>query len=216
MNLRNMAAGIAALKNDIKDLWNAFFDISDSNAFEQIERQGVARVVYWLVDSISVPLFIAMLVLLDSQGFSFGVIFLAAWAFDMTHAFAISAQEIFSKVDITIGKDFRRLFNELKGKNRWLAWVVLVPWLVYGFFWNGPAQTAAFFHLRQTSVKWWAVFLFFSSALQALFWMQVWMLGYAAVESYISPGSVALVILILYAIAVRRYFAKEVRVVTEG
>jgi hypothetical protein len=211
---RKIAARFAVLKADAVSIWNAFWGVdeedSTGDAAEKVADKLELRLWYAILDYWTAALFAALVIGMTAYGFSFWAIFATGWVFDFVVAMYFVIHEQVFKVDMTLGSDYRRAMDEMRGRRKWLWGVVLVAIIVKAAVWDGPEQIVMFFRkelhtwLRVTGI------IFLLTAFQAWFWQVFWMTGYEVfVVSENSMTYLSLVALAIYANRVRKYFGRS-------
>ncbi len=208
-----MAAGVAALKQDIKDVWKAFFDIQEEDqlgeAVEKIGNKIELRLWYFILDYWLAALFGALVIGMIAAGFRPLTIFFTGWAFDFVVAMYFVIHERISGTDISLGSDYRRALDVLRTRRK-LAWsIAIVGILAKASVWDGPEQIVMFFRKEISTWVRVSVVIALLAALQAAFWQMLWSLGYDIfVESESSVTYVVIAVALVYCNQVRKYFRR--------
>lgn len=213
-SFQRFSEGVAALRKDVKDVWKAFFDINEEdkgqNAAEKIGNKIELRLWYFILDYGLAALFAALVVGMTAWGFKPLVIFFAGWVFAFVVAmYFVVHERIFDK-DISLGSDYRRAMDTLKGRRK-LAWsIAIVGILVKASIWDGPEQIVMFF--RKEIDTWLRVsgVIALLAVIQTVFWQVLWSLGYNVfVENGSSPAYIVGALILIYINQVRKYFGRS-------
>ena len=210
---QKFSESFAALTQDVKDVWKAFFDINEEDetgdAAEKIGNKIELRLWYFILDYWLAALFAALVIGMTAWGFDPLTIFFTGWMFDFVVAMYFVIHERLSGTDISLGSDYRRAMDMLKVRRK-LAWsVALVGILAKASVWDGPEQIVMFF--RKEISTWLRVsgIVALLSAFQAAFWQLLWSLGYDVfVESESSIIYIVVAVTLIYVNQVRKYFGR--------
>ncbi|MFA5986085.1 MAG: hypothetical protein WC819_01900 [Parcubacteria group bacterium] len=161
--------------NVIKITAIEFYAIEEEDGKDEIVKKVATMEKWGLVDSIydwSWSVFsLAMVELCVKAQFSLVWYFLFGWlGNNIKAAGAVKMAEAFDK-DLSFGKAFRRVFDHVKTRSPWIAYLWMIWINTVGILWDGPDQVMYFYHKElNTVVRRW-MFLLPATAVQAVFWI---------------------------------------------
>lgn len=212
-SFQKFSESVQALRNDVKDVWNTFFDIQEEDqvgdAAEKISNKIELRLWYFILDYWLAALFAGLVIGMTAMGFRPLTIFFAGWGFDFVVAMYFVIHERIFGTDISLGSDYRRALDVLKERRK-LAWsIAIIGILAKASVWDGPEQVVMFFRKEIHTWLRVSVVIALLAAFQAAFWQVIWSLGYDLfVESESSFTYVVLAVTLIYSNQVRKYFGR--------
>jgi hypothetical protein len=204
-----------------KDAMRAFLDLKKEEAIlskeggKKVGTLAIGRFFYAVLDYLIVGGLGAMVVWMNTRGFSYTEIFLATWAYDLVAAYFFYFASDLSGYDITLANSFRRsadvIFeNGIMG--RIYGGLLLLGISLKAMIWEGP-EVIYFLFRKELGrrVKFHAAMLILSFG-QGFFGTWLYTTGYEMLKTFL-PANVEFWHIILLAIAIFIIFTISVVII---
>ncbi len=165
-----------------KDVGSALFGVVEEDGALTVTSKManfvVRRFVYTAADYWLMGVSVALVMSMKAIGVEFPSIFLILWAFDIVIAGTFLFFWQRTGIDLTLGNDLRRAYDEIHAKSRVAGILAFLVVITQATVWNGPEQVIIFFRQEIRSRVMMTFVLLILSAIQAVVWAAVYSLGY--------------------------------------
>lgn len=166
-----------------RKIFSAFFGINKGDEkkemAEKVAKTASKISAYWLTDYALTALTPITIALLKHWGCSDSCTTLVVWIEDILIAYGFVLFSRYVVEDFTVTEALRRTVEAVGSKNRIVGFLLSAALLIRFSLWDGPERIVIFFHKElQGKRAMEFMILVASSALQALFWTKVYILGF--------------------------------------
>ena len=147
------------------------------NKLKRIKSVAVKWLFYTGLDYSLAALSAVLVIFFKENNAEFTETFLAMWVFDLAVASSFVYFDFKTKIDITLGREYRRSTEVVWKRSKILGIFSFVGIFLRATVWDGPERIAIFFE-KELKMKGKFLVVFFLTIFQALFWVVVYGEGY--------------------------------------
>jgi len=146
---------------------------------------AIRRTLYFGLDYGLTVFQVAIGVGMRALGFSLLEIFSVLWVFDFIAAgFFVLIYEVTGK-DLSLGEDFRRAVETIKGKSRFAGIMATAGVIFLAFVWTGPEKIITFFRKEIRTKSELILILAILTSIQAFVWAWIYSSGYDQLAKFL-------------------------------